>query len=223
MQKEFSGFIFDFDGVIADSIAIHLSCWNLALQAVFAIEQTDLSKFIGKSTTKIAMDLAGESGDISRAHELAAAKRQFLENCPDAISLLPGAAEVISFLDLQGIPWSIGSNANRAFIESTLLKNGLQAPIVVGIDDASRGKPSPEIFLRCAKIMHISPADHSELAVFEDSTHGIAAAIAAGMYPIGITSQHSSAVLLGAGARSCFSSLKEAFDAGLFTAQQMRS
>lgn len=183
MQKEFSGFIFDFDGVIADSITIHLSCWNLALQAIFAIEQTDLSKFIGKSTAKIAMDLAGESGDISRAHELAAAKRQFLENCTDAIPLLPGAADVLAFLELQGIPWSIGSNANRAFIESTLLKNDLRAPIVVSIDDASKGKPSPEIFLRCAKIMHISPTDHSRMAVFEDSTHGIAAAIAAGMHP----------------------------------------
>ena len=48
----------------------------------------------------------------------------------------------------------------------------------------SRGKPDPEIFLKCAAQLGISESKYSETFVIEDSHNGIRAAHAAGMQPV---------------------------------------
>ena len=51
-------------------------------------------------------------------------------------------------------------------------------------EDVSKGKPDPEVFLKAAQLINLDP---QVCFVFEDSTHGIEAAVHAGMIPIGIT------------------------------------
>ena len=46
-----------------------------------------------------------------------------------------------------------------------------------------RGKPDPELFLKAAELLGAEPQN---CVVFEDSVHGIEAAIRASMIPIGI-------------------------------------
>lgn len=58
---------------------------------------------------------------------------------------------------------------------------------VVSSADVSRGKPAPDIFLRAAELLALSPA---ECWVIEDSKPGVAAGLAAGMRVIAITNTH---------------------------------
>lgn len=212
MINSFKAFIFDFDGVVVDSISSHLKSWNLAVETVFQQTPNSLAKFIGKSTTTIAIELATEFGDLAKAPELARAKNRFLLDQIKVIEFLPGAVAAFNLLNTRKIPWSIGSNAHRRFIEDILARHNISAPIIVGIEDVAKGKPSPEIFLQCAKKMNLPVTTHGDTVVFEDSTHGIAAAVAAGMFPVGITSQHDAETLSRHGARSSYTSLEEAFD-----------
>ena len=53
---------------------------------------------------------------------------------------------------------------------------------IICLDDVTRGKPAPDMFLLAAKKMRTAPAD--SLAI-DDNVHGIAAALSAGMHAIG--------------------------------------
>ena len=73
-------------------------------------------------------------------------------------------------------------------------------------EDVNRGKPDPEVFLKCAKLLQL-PAD--SCVVFEDSPHGLQAARKGNMKAVGITTSHSSLTLEEAGAELIVDSPKE--------------
>ena len=61
--------------------------------------------------------------------------------------------------------------------------------MVISGDMVLKGKPDPEIFLRCADAMGIPVSKYSETFVIEDSHNGIRAAYAAGMKPVMVPDQ----------------------------------
>ena len=204
-----SGFIFDFDGVVVDSITVHLDAWESAVDRLFRTKIPEPKRLIGHSTSAIAMILAGEAGALDRAPELAALKRKILDEGKDPVQALPGALDLFQELCRQNVPWGIASNATRPFIEGTLQRLGVNAPLVVSVEDVRNPKPAPDVFLLCASKLAISPARHREILVFEDSIHGLAAAGKAGMCAIGIASQHATEDLYAAGARKVCRDLSE--------------
>ncbi|MEY4631572.1 MAG: hypothetical protein RIQ81_1692 [Pseudomonadota bacterium] len=174
----------------------------------------DPSRLVGHSTSTIAMILAGEAGQLTRAPELAALKRRILDEGGVAVKPLPGTIDLFQQLSGQSIPWGIASNATRPFIDKTLKAIGIQAPLVVSVEDVANPKPSPDVFLLCAMRLGISHTVHREVIVFEDSIHGLAAAKKAGMCPVGIASQHDAGELYAAGAKMVCKDLSEVFTAG---------
>lgn len=93
-----------------------------------------------------------------------------------------GAADVLSKLDADGVPYCVASSADHARIRVALRKAGLarffDEDRIHSAQDVGRGKPAPDLFLHAASAMGFSPAD---CAVVEDSPLGVAAAVAAGM------------------------------------------
>ena len=201
MAKQPAGFIFDFDGVVVDSIGAHLQAWSFAMNALFEKELHKPSRLIGHSTVTIGLMLAEEAGQPSKAPELVSLKRKALESRQSVVEALPGTEDLFRRLADDNIPWGIASNANRAFIEKTLAQLGLAVPVICAVEDVRNPKPAPDVFLLCARRLGISPTDHRRTIVFEDSVHGIHAAVKAGMFPVGITSQHEPAQLTNAGAK----------------------
>jgi beta-phosphoglucomutase-like phosphatase (HAD superfamily) len=62
-------------------------------------------------------------------------------------------------------------------------------------EEVERGKPNPDIFLLAAERLHVHPA---HCLVLEDAVNGVAAAKAAGMKCVAITSTHQNADLMNA-------------------------
>jgi len=213
-----SGVLFDFDGVIVDSLSMHITAWDLATDEMFGIKirATMEADLVGRSTYTIAALISDHVGAPSRANELANLKKQKLREMTVPPPLLPGVREVFKFLGTSQIPFGIASNAPRLFIDDTLRAHNIKIQEYVGIEDSPRPKPAPDIYLECARRLRIPFTEHPKTLVFEDSTHGLKAGIDAGMIAIGVTSAHPATQLLDAGAVKVCESLDDAFKRGFF-------
>lgn len=209
-----SGVIFDFDGVVVDSLAVHISAWKISYQTLYGEELQDTIGLPGRSTAAIAEILSSRVGKPGTANKLADLKRETLKESRLKIELLPGAKEAFDSLRVSGIPFGIASNAPKAFIKTTLSRLGIQVDHLFGSDDVINPKPEPDVFFKCAKALSISVLDHPKIIVFEDSPHGVRAAVTAGMFPIGILTQNSSDQMISAGAKAVCDHIRQAVENG---------
>lgn len=194
------GVIFDFDGVIVDSLPVHLATWQDAVREIFRQELADPETIARHATRTIAAILAKRFGDSSLAGPLARAKAKALATRAGEMPLIPGARELLGLLRERRIPYGIASNSARDFVGHTVVALGLGVQTVVTGDEVARGKPHPAIFWECANRLGIEPHDRAAMLVLEDSPHGLEAARRAGMIPVGIASTLSERELRDAGA-----------------------
>lgn len=211
-----AGILFDFDGVVVDSLPLHLEAWQTAHQEMFgaALDDATLASLMGRSTRAIARLLTERQGAPGQAEDLAERKRDLLRQNRKPVPLIRGIRELLAELKQRRLPFGIASNAPREFIGQTLKEHGLEVDHFLGIEDYTRAKPSPEPYLKCARLVGIPITLHRETYVFEDSTHGLKAAVAAAMFPLGVTSQHDAAILVKGGARATCTDMLEVLERG---------
>jgi sugar-phosphatase len=84
--------------------------------------------------------------------------------------------------------WAVVTSGTRALATSRLRAAALPVPsAMVTANEVTNGKPSPEPYLRGAELLRFAPAD---CIVIEDTPPGIAAAHAAGMKCIALTTTY---------------------------------
>lgn len=174
-------FLFDLDGVIVNSMPMHMNAWELYLQQ-HGIDPGELrTKMLGKHNSELVEHYWG----ISETFDHGAAKEALYRELIGPVFnefLVPG---VVDFVKSTGMPKAVGSNADWPNIDFTLMRSGLKESFhaVVSGDDVERPKPGPDVYLRAASMLNVHP---DNCIVFEDSPTGIAAARAAGMRVIGV-------------------------------------
>ena len=183
--------IFDLDGVIVDSMPVHELAWRRYLESL-GFDGSDIpSRMHGRRNDEIVRDFLGETMDQHAVLAHGAAKeRVFRDLLRERLreSLVAGIAE---WLDrVEGAPIALATNAERANIDFTLDGTGLRRyfDVIVDGSEVSRPKPAPDVYLRAAELLGISPRD---CIVFEDSPVGVAAAVAAGMRVVGVRTHPS--------------------------------
>lgn len=209
--------LLDFDGVLVDSMPIHLRAWEEAYFEMFQskLQSSEVNQLIGRSSAYIANYLCTKQHSSWRAPALVEKKAKKVQNYFGEVPLLPGAREFCEKLHELAIPFGIVSNAARAFIEGILQSCRLDVPFFFGIEDYTRPKPHPDPYLMGARQLQIQFSEYYRILTFEDSTHGLKAARQAFTTAIGIASQHEPKILLEAGAVKTFSNLAEALTAGI--------
>ncbi|ETI70176.1 beta-phosphoglucomutase [Neobacillus vireti] len=184
--------IFDLDGVITDTAEWHYLAWRELANRIgidFNREFNEELKGISRmeSLEKI-LALGGKADRYSETEkiELASTKNdhyvQLLTQMkPDAI--FPGIKELLEELKANGVLIGLASASKNApaILQSLEITNYFQT--VVNPDEVERGKPAPDIFLRAAEKLAVSPA---ECIGIEDATAGITAIKDAGMYAVGV-------------------------------------
>lgn len=186
--REYSGYIFDLDGTLVDSMATHYRAWRWALSQHGApAEVFRWEEFVshgGMAAPDIVAALNARYG-LNMPPELTAEDKRIryaylLES--QRLPLIEETVALVRRLKVRGIPYAIGTGSMPAGANATLRSAGLDGlfPLVVTPEDVlpGRGKPCPDIFLLCAHRMGV-PA--SGCVVFEDAEPGICAAQAAGM------------------------------------------
>jgi HAD superfamily hydrolase (TIGR01509 family) len=174
--------IFDLDGTLVDSMAVHFAAWcdALAKHHPENVFPEDVFYAMGGRPTKdIVKEINGECGLHLDPEAIAVDKREaFLKNI-DQIELIQ---EVVDFAQsLRGkMPLAVASGGSRLVVERTLKVAGLSDLFdeVVTSDDVKCGKPAPDVFLEAASRLEIAP---ERCLVLEDAPAGIMAAQSAGM------------------------------------------
>ncbi|MCR4268313.1 HAD family phosphatase [Nitratireductor sp. ZSWI3] len=175
--------IFDCDGVLIDSEPIASRTMAETLTRVGFPMSADavLQRFTGKSESDIRLDLAARG--LQDFDSFAGAWHEHLYTAfATDLKPMPGIEAVVLALDS---PVCVASNSSRIRLERSLGGTSLWplfAPNVFSAEDVAHPKPAPDLVLHCLSRCR-ARAERS--VMIDDSIHGISAALAAGVMPIG--------------------------------------
>ncbi|WKK58767.1 beta-phosphoglucomutase [Sphingobacterium sp. BN32] len=184
--------LFDLDGVLVDTAKYHYLAWKQLANSLgfdFTELQNEELKGISRvESLKKILTWGGLDFPQERQDELASLKNGwYVEMISEmkADEVLPGSFELLEELRTNQIKIALGSASKNAQL---ILDNTGLTPYFDAIVDGnvvSKSKPAPEVFLKGAEMLHISP---SGCVVFEDASAGVEAALRATMKAIGIGS-----------------------------------
>lgn len=198
-MKPFSAVIFDMDGVIVDSEPRHEKAFleifdQLGFGATHGIHFPD---YIGRSDKAVWLDFIARHQPPYTYEDLTALKQnRFLEILRAEQPIFDGLPELVCKLAAK-YPLAVASGSLHPVIDEVLVLKDLRPffSAVVSIQDVTRGKPAPDVFLRAADLLRKRPED---CVVIEDSVAGVEAGRAAGMQVIAITNSFAKEKLGGA-------------------------
>ena len=184
---DFSAYLFDCDGTIADSMPLHYIAWKTVLSDWNCqFDEKLFYEWGGKPAMKIIAELNKMQGLSMPAEAVAKRKESvYFELLPQ----LEPVVEVLEHIEAmhRRIPFAVVSGSNRESVVNSLSVLGLldKFDLIVGSEDYARGKPAPDPFLMAAERLAIDPRN---CLVFEDTDLGIQAATAAGMTTVKVPS-----------------------------------
>ena len=176
--------LFDLDGTIVDSGWMILASYRHATQTVLGREIPDevLMARVGAGHLEEQM----REFDADKAAELAQAYREFYAPLHSELQAFPGMLELLRTLDEEDRQLGIVSAKRHDIVQLALdaLGFGDVLDVVVGSDEAPRGKPHPDQILVALERLGSDP---DETAYVGDAPFDVAAAQAAGVHAIGVT------------------------------------
>ena len=204
--------IFDCNGVLVDGerIAAEVAAEEFTSAGFSMTPQTVARFFTGRRAKDMFAAVEAATGrrlpaDFPNALAAATLRRIRAELRP-----MPHAAYALSWLHgAKCVASSTTLDRIRVSLETTGLERFF-APHLFSANDVPYGKPAPDLFLHAAARMEVEPR---HCIVVEDSVVGVAAAVAAGMTPIGfVGGSHAPsglpAQLTAAGARVVIADLR---------------
>jgi HAD superfamily hydrolase (TIGR01509 family) len=193
--------IFDHDGVLVDSFELHVDSWlELARRTGLPITRGFLHETFGMTNPAIFGRLLGRELPAEQLAAYAELKEScYRERARDRLTLMPGVRDLLDALTERDARLAIGSSGPLANLELTVEVCGLSGRFaaIASLEDVSRGKPDPQVFLVAARKAGCRP---ERAVVFEDAIVGVQAARAAGMLAVGVGSSRPLDELIAAGA-----------------------
>jgi HAD superfamily hydrolase (TIGR01509 family) len=184
--------IFDFDGLIVDTEKPGFDSWN-ELYADFGRRLTlddwrGATGYVGGFDPAIHLE-----GLLERKldwHNLVPRREARNWELTVKQGVLPGIRELMVAAVNAGIPVGVASNSGFGWVNDGLERLGLRGLVgaIVTRDMVLNPKPAPDVYLKTAETLQVSPGSSVAL---EDSEPGCRAAKAAGMRAVVIPNQFS--------------------------------
>lgn len=186
--------LFDMDGVIVDTEPLHRKAYHKMFDDVgINVNETLYASFTGQSTINICKRLVEHFNMKETPEYLVSLKRKhykYLFETDAELALIDGVLDLIKDYHANNITLVVASSASMNGINQIFERFDLN-PYFSGKfsgADLKNSKPHPEIFTKAATHTGFSK---TECMVIEDSTNGIKAADAAGIFCVGFKSEHS--------------------------------
>jgi HAD superfamily hydrolase (TIGR01509 family) len=186
--------IFDMDGVIVDTEPVHHYAYNEHFKQLnIEITPEMYASFTGSSTKNIYSRIKEHFNLEYEIETLVRGKRDLFNDAFDKkedLYLLDGVEDLIKELHSNGMQLVLASSSANETIERIFNRFNLHHYFTFKVsgEDFPKSKPHPAIFEHAA---FLSETPKENCIVIEDSTNGILAAKAAGIYCIGYDSINS--------------------------------
>jgi beta-phosphoglucomutase len=179
------GILFDFDGVVVDSMHQHYDAWSNAFKEKgVSFTKEEFFQLEGQGLNRIAQ-MIGEKHDLVEQDllDVVEAKARFYYKSIK-VRFYTYFMQMLNNLKAKDVPMAVVTGGNKKRVEATIEEhlNGYFNALVT-IDDVSHGKPHPEPFLKGAEKLNLQP---EECIVVENAPLGIKAAKAAGTTVIAV-------------------------------------
>ena len=191
-SADFSGYIFDLDGTLIDTMPLHYKAWDIAMSRHGLASKLDEDLFYslgGVPTVRVA-ELIGAHYQLTLDPVAVQHTKEtlFLENLKEVTHITPVVAFARRMSATHPLAIATGGMPEIALPVLTITALDELFKIVVTPRDVApgRGKPAPDMFLLAAKKMGVEP---TRCLVFEDAEPGIQAALAAGMQVVRVPSR----------------------------------
>lgn len=182
------------DGVIVDTEPVHnYAYYQHFKQLEIEVSAEMFATFTGNSTKNVFQKIKDYFGLTEDIPTLVEKKRSLFNDAFDTkedLFLLEGVEELIKKLHQNGIQLILASSSSKVTINRVFNRFKLHnyfSHIVSG-EDFPQSKPNPDIFLEAVRL---SQSKKENCIVIEDSTNGIKAAHAAGVFCVGYRSVNS--------------------------------
>jgi beta-phosphoglucomutase family hydrolase len=192
--------IFDLDGTLIDNNSYHLQSWLQYLKDMNReMSEEEYKANVNGRTNKDVIEYIyqrkmDDKEAMKYAHEKEAIYRQLYA---PYIKPVAGLLELLEKLRSLSIPMAIATSGIQVNIDFLFKHIPIRSyfDVIVNSAHISKGKPDPEIYIKTAELLKVSPA---ECLVFEDAVVGINSAKAAGMKVVGVLTTHKAEELSGA-------------------------
>lgn len=178
--------VFDLDGTIIDTENIFFNFFK-EYNRNNNYESSDEFAYslLGIRRSELCKKLADHFGEEYPVEHMLMEKNLRMQELLEhgKIAIKPGYFELIKYLKDKKIAKAVASSSSKKRISAYLKSLGIieDFQFIIGGDNVTQSKPSPEIFLKTAESLAIHPAN---TMVLEDSVNGIKAAYCAGMLPV---------------------------------------
>jgi HAD superfamily hydrolase (TIGR01509 family) len=178
--------VFDMDGVLVDSEEI----WDearraMALERGLAWPESAQHDMMGMSSPEWSRYMHERVGLAETPEEISAEVVRRLEDLYwQHLPLLEGAVEAVERM-AGNFRLGLASSSNRPIIELVLELAAItdRFEVTVSSEEVERGKPAPDVYLEALRRMQVAP---EKAAAIEDSTNGLVAARAAGLFVVAV-------------------------------------
>ncbi len=183
--------IFDLDGTLIDSAALHAESWHLlAAEQSLELDPDWFQRTFGRANRDIIPEMTGRAMPADEIAAWSDRKEELYRGlAAQSLVLFDGARQLLDDLAAAGWRLGIGSSTPRANLDFSLPLLGIDDRIeaTVGMEEVSRHKPEPDTFLEVARRLGVAP---ERCLVFEDAPAGIQAARRGGMKGVAVTTHH---------------------------------
>ena len=186
-MHEFKGAIFDMDGTLLDSMPV----WKRLTQGYlkqFGVHITDQDYAVteGFSQPQVAQYFADRYPELPDAQSLMDGMDRLISARYEAIAKpKEGVLDFLEGLRRRGVKMAIATLTARRHAEKALRDRGMldYFDFMLTIEDVGVSKWEPDIYLRSAARMGLTPA---QCVVFEDAPYACTTAKRAGFYVCGV-------------------------------------
>jgi phosphoglycolate phosphatase len=174
---KFQAIIFDFDGTLVDTFPGILRSWQMTFEALGLgpVDPERVRASIGPTKDVYLKMMLGDLAPTHGEKALEMYKRFYKQESPARTFVYDGVYELLEILAKKKVPMAIASN--KPFRQITLLaeKFGFtpRFRLIMGPEITGKGKPDPDMFLRCAA--HTGVAPENTLVVGDTELDMIAA------------------------------------------------